>query len=72
MLHSYMIPSGLCTRNISWKYVGLVVKHPREMSLKYRISVGSTLYQKIWTPKLYDILKKIIIMGMIYMQTQQN
>ena len=35
-LHSYVIPSRLCTPNISWKYVGLVVNHPREIPLKCR------------------------------------
>ena len=41
-LHSYVIPSRLSTPNISWKYVGLVAKHPRERPLKCRI-FGSAL-----------------------------
>ena len=47
----------------------MVVKHPREMTLKCYRSVGSALYQKMRKSKLYIILKKIIIKGMTYTQT---
>ena len=39
------------------------------MTLKCYKSVGSALYQKKMKPKLYIILKKIIIKGMTYTQT---
>ena len=39
-LHSYVIPSRLCTPNISWKYVGLIVKHPREIELRNVVEVS--------------------------------
>ena len=71
-LQSYVIQSRLCTINIAWKYVGLVVKHPKEMLLKYLSSVGSALYQKMIAPNLHVILKKIFMMRMTYMQPQQN
>ena len=65
----FVIPSHLCTLNISSKYAGLVVKHPREMLLECWRSIGSALCQKMRTLKLYVILKKIITKGMTYMQT---
>ena len=64
-LHSYVIPSRLCIPNISWKYVGLAVKHTG-------VSVGSALYQNMRTPKLYVILKEINTKGMIYKQTKKQ
>ena len=66
MIHSYVLLSHLCIPNISWKYVGPVAKYGGEMSLKCWRSVGSALYQKMRTPKLYVILKKIITKKMIY------
>ena len=71
-LHSYVILSPFCSPNTSWKYVGLSVKHPGEMSFKYRRSVGSALYQKMRTPKINVILKKIITSEMITRKLQQN
>ena len=68
-LHSYVNPTRLCTPNISWNYVGLVVKYPGLMSFKYRRNVGSALYQKVIAPNLYVILKEIITKRMTYTQT---
>ena len=39
------------------------------MSLKCRSSVGSALYQKVRTPKLFIILKKLITKEITYTQT---
>ena len=50
--------------NTSLKFNGFFMKHPGVMSFKCRRSVGSTLYQKIRTSKLYVVLKKIITKGM--------
>ena len=55
--------------NTSWKFAGLLVKHPEVIPFKYRKSVASALYEKMRTPKLYVILKKILIKGMTYTQT---
>ena len=64
-----VILSPLCIPNTSWKFISLLMKHPGVMSFKCRRSVGSVVCQKMRTPKLYFILKKIITKGMTYMQT---
>ena len=55
--------SHLCIPNTSSKFVGLFVKYPGVMSFKCRRRIGSTLCQKMRTPKLYVILKQIITKG---------
>ena len=49
------MPSSLSTRKISWKFVSVLVKLPGIMSFKRRRIVGSAIYQKMRTPKLYVI-----------------
>ena len=71
-LHPYVIPIPLCIPNTSWKFVGLLLKYPEVISFKNWRNVGSALYQKMWTSKLYVILKKIITKGMIYWQTARE
>ena len=68
-IHSNVIPSLLYISNTSWKFVGLFVKHPEVMSFKCRRTVGSSLYQKMKSPKLYSVLKKIITKWMTYTQS---
>ena len=70
-LHSYVIPGPLCIHKTSWKFVVLLVKHPGVMSFKCRRSVGKALYQKMRTPKLYVILKKIVS-RVTYPQTERK
>ena len=69
MLHSYVIPSRLYISNTSWKYVGLVLKHPGVMSLKCGKSVGSVLYKKNEDAKAVRHFEENNYQAMTYTQT---
>ena len=68
-LHSYVIPRLLCIPNIPYMFVGVLLKYPGVMSFECRRSFGNVLYHKMWTPKPYIILKKIITKEITYTQT---